>query len=88
MADSSQQKASHGDVDHGLGDVEALFVVAHQASPSGKPAEGAFDDPASRQHLEPRLGIDPPHDFDDEVEEGGLVNELRPVRRRRRRTDA
>jgi hypothetical protein len=27
----SEQKAAHGDVDHVLGYVEALFVVAHQA---------------------------------------------------------
>jgi len=42
MADAAQQKASHGDVDHGLGDVDALLVVADQAPPSGQPAEGPY----------------------------------------------
>src|SRR5690606_23185993 len=29
VADPAQQQASHGDVDHGLGHVDALLVVAH-----------------------------------------------------------
>jgi hypothetical protein len=33
MADAAQEKASHGDVDHGLGHVEALLVIAHQQPP-------------------------------------------------------
>ena len=46
VADPAQEKASHGDVYHGFGDVDPLLVVAHQAAPAGEPAEGSFDDPA------------------------------------------
>jgi hypothetical protein len=34
MADLSQQETSHGDVDHGLGDGYALFMVTYKAPPS------------------------------------------------------
>ena len=64
-------------MDLGLRDIGALFVVAHQASPAGEPCEGAFDDPAARHDLEAGLVVDPEGDFNDEVEEGRLVHELR-----------
>lgn len=87
MADAAEQEASEGDVDHSFGEVEALLLVAHEATPTREPAEGAPDDPAPRQHLEAGLGVDAADNLDDEVEERGLVHELGPVRRRRR-TDA
>jgi len=34
MADPTQEEASHGDMDHGLGDIDALLVVAHQPAPA------------------------------------------------------
>jgi len=79
MADPAPQEASHGDVDHGPGNVEALLVVAYQPSPPGEPAEGSLDYPTSRQHLEAGLGVDASDDLDDEVEKCGLVHELRAV---------
>src|SRR5260370_6071946 len=79
MADSAQEEATHGDVDHGLGDVDPLLVVAHEAAPPGHPTKGALDHPAQWQHLEAWFGVDAADDLDDEVEEGGLVHECCPV---------
>ena len=79
MVDSSQEEAAHGDVDHGFGDVDSLFVVADEAAPSGHPTEGSFDDPPSLNDFEARLRIDPSDHFDDEVKEGGLVHQLSAV---------
>ena len=62
-----------------FGDVDALFVVAHLASPAGELCDGVFDDPVARHDLEAGLVVDPAHDFDDEVEEGRLVDELHSV---------
>lgn len=75
MIDPAQEQACHGHVDHGLGDIDPLFVVAHRPSPRGEPAEGSFDGPATRRHLEAGLVVDAPDDFDGEVEEGRPVHE-------------
>jgi hypothetical protein len=40
---AAQEEASHGDVNHGLGDIEALLEVADETARSDKPAERAFD---------------------------------------------
>ncbi len=79
MADTAQQQAPHGDVDHRFGHVDALFVIAHQTTPSGKSAEGSFNDPSARQHLESWLDVDAAHYLDDEIEKGGLVHQLAAV---------
>jgi len=76
MADATQEKASHCDMDHRLGDINALYIIAHEAPPLNEPSEGSLDHPASRQYLEALFPLDTPDNFDDELQECGLVHEL------------
>ena len=68
MADAAQEEAAHGNMDHCLGDVDPVLVVAHEAAPAGHPTESAFNHPATGEQLEARFGVDAPHDLDDEIE--------------------
>src|ERR1700729_3557989 len=79
MSVSADEIAAHGDEDHGVGDVDAFFVVTHEAPPAGHPAEGALHDPAARQDLEALLVVGSSDDLDDEVEVGRLVHEFQPI---------
>jgi hypothetical protein len=52
-----QHCGSQPDVDHVVGDVGALFVVAHQTAPAHEPTNGALDNPAPRLDCEAALSI-------------------------------
>jgi hypothetical protein len=51
MGISSDKVSTHGDEDHSVRDVDALFIIAHEASPARHPSEGTLDDPAAGQDL-------------------------------------
>ena len=79
MGDTPEQEGTEGDVDHGLGYVEALLVVPNEAAPAHHPAEGSLDDPSPRQHLETLLVVGSPDDFDYKLKKGRLVHQRQPV---------
>lgn len=66
-------------MDHGLGDVAALLVVAHQPPPAHHPAERPLDDPAAWQGSETLLTDELAHDLEDEVVVGGLAHQLAAI---------
>ena len=76
MSYSPEQDASKSDVDLGFGTVDALFVVAHEATPAGHPGERALDGPATRDDFEAHGGVGSLDDLDSEIPEGGFVHEL------------
>ena len=75
MGNSAQKQASHCDVDHGLGHIEAGFIVTHEPAPARHPAEGSFHYPAPRQQFEAWLGVGPAHDLQHEVAKRRLVEQ-------------
>ncbi len=79
MGVSAEEDGAHSDESHGLGDLEALFVIADETAPARHPSEGAFDGPAAWQDLEARVFVAPADDFDSKIEEGGFVHELEPI---------
>ena len=53
---SAEEGTIHGDEDHGVRDVDAPLIVAHEASPAHHPSEGALPDPAAGQGFEAFVG--------------------------------
>lgn len=45
MGISSDKVSTYGDEDHGVRDVDALLIIAHEAPPAPHAAEGAFESP-------------------------------------------
>ena len=43
VADPADEQVSHGEEDHGLGDVEAPFIVADETAVASEPADAALD---------------------------------------------
>ena len=76
MCISSDKVSTHGDEDHGVRDVDALFIIAHEASPARHPSEGALDDPAAGQDLE---GVQVTGPLDDLESEPGRERGPGPV---------
>jgi hypothetical protein len=76
---SAEQISTHGDEDHGLGDVDPGLIVSHEAPPPCHPAECSLHDPAARQNLKANLFIGTADDLDDELKLGRLVHELQPI---------
>lgn len=54
VGDPAKARASHVNVDHRIGDIEALLVRERGAF-IGHPTKGALDDPELRQHFEARF---------------------------------
>jgi len=79
MGVSADEIAAHGDEDHGVGDVDTFFVIAHETPPAGHPTEGALHHPAARQDLEALLVVGSADDLDDEIDVGRLVHEFQPI---------
>ena len=79
MSVSADEIYAHSDEDHGMGDVDTLLVVAHEAAPPLHPAEGSFDHPAAWQNFKALLVIRPADDLDNELQVRGLVHQLEPV---------
>ena len=44
-SDTSEEEGGGGDLDQGLGDIDALLVVPHEASPARHPSERSLHDP-------------------------------------------
>lgn len=74
MSISADEIAAHSDKDHGVRDVDAFLVVAHEAAPSRHPAEGALDNPAARQDFEALLVVGSADNLYHEVQVGGLAS--------------
>lgn len=52
MSVSANEVSANGNDDHGLRDIDALLLVAHDAAPPGHPSEGVLDEPSTWQHLD------------------------------------
>ena len=65
-------------MDHGLGDVDTLLVVAHEATLTRHPTN-SVDHPSARQQLKVRIAVDPADIFDYAVLECRLFHKIAPI---------
>ena len=75
MCISTDEISTHCDEDHGVRDVDALFVVSHEASPSGHQPKVRSTTQQTVQNLEAFLVIGSDY-FDDEIDLGGLLHKF------------
>lgn len=68
MGNSPNKQVARGGVDHNLGNVEAAFVVAYEATVVCHLAEAALDHPSPWQHFESGFGVEAAYDLDNEVD--------------------
>lgn len=61
--DSAQHEADHGESQEGQGYPRKVLEVLGEAAAAPQPSEGALDDPALGQHLEPLGGVGAFDDF-------------------------
>ena len=73
MGDTPEQEGCEGDLDHGVGELDAFLIVSNGPSPSGHPGECPFDDPSAGEDVKSLCPLDPSAFRDDEVEESRLV---------------
>lgn len=67
MGVSADKIAAHSE-DHGVRDVDALLVVAHEPPPPRHQAEGSLDDPAAGQDFGALLVVGSADDLDHEIQ--------------------
>ena len=66
----SQHEVDHGELDEGLGRLEAALVVLGEPAGAAEPREGALDNPAARLHREAALALLAPDDLDPDASFG------------------
>ena len=72
MSEPPEQEGSEGDMDHGVRDIDPLFIVAHEAAPAHHPAEGALDNPTAREDVEALLAFDAADDLETNSRKAAL----------------
>lgn len=75
MSISAHKVGAHGDEDHGQRHIDATVLITHEPPPTGHPANGSLDHPASRKDLKALCSFAAADDLDDEIQIGRLVHQ-------------
>lgn len=76
MSAPLQEQTSQRDVDHGLGNVDTLFIIKREPPPACHPAEVSLDDLTARENLEALGCFGSLDDLDHKIEVSRFVHEL------------